>query len=297
MLELYYNYASELTNEDCMNDKLFTYEDYRKYIKDFLEEKRRLRSTFSARYFSKIAGFTSSNYCSLIVTGKRNLTLKSLPNLVKALKLKGREIAYFENLVQFNQSKSIDEQKEYYRELEKIRKSSGYVKVEKDQSKFFYHWYYPVVREVATTFDWKDDYTLLASKILPKISRSEAEEAVNFLVDTAMITKDDTGIYHMANEYVIDENIQVFIKAKGRKEVLNLGIDSCETMSAKERYTTVSTYQLSKEGYAESVEAFEVLRDKISEIVRNDSGNERAVYELVNQMFPVSKSFNSMEKL
>ena len=49
------------------------YEDYRLYLRDFYEERKKT-SVFSWREFAKLAGFSSSGYLKLVCDGKTRLS-------------------------------------------------------------------------------------------------------------------------------------------------------------------------------------------------------------------------------
>lgn len=44
-------------------DKLFDYDNFRTFLKDYFEEQKRMRAVFSHRFFAAKAGFSSSSYC------------------------------------------------------------------------------------------------------------------------------------------------------------------------------------------------------------------------------------------
>ena len=269
------------------SNEIFKYDDYRQYLADFLSAQKKKRETYSARYFSQVAGFSSPNYCTLIVNGKRNITLRILPKMVKALKLKGKNASYFELLVKFNQSSDDGEKELLYKKMSKIRVATGYKKVSEEQYKLFSKWYYGVVLEIASTIDWEDDYAILAQHLYPKITKKQAEEAVEVLLETKLLKRSPHGKYSMAKEYLTDVGVPTFVRSLGRKDVLNLGINACEKLTPEERYTTVSTYKMSSEGYSQLVDEFEKFSNRVEEILSADDG-EQKVFELVHQLFPVS---------
>ena len=90
---------------------VFNYLDYRKYLHDVYHDYKAKDAKFSFRYFSRQAGFKSSSVLKMAISGTRNLTAASAVKCAKALKLKGKELEYFESLVQFNQAKT-DKEKE-----------------------------------------------------------------------------------------------------------------------------------------------------------------------------------------
>ena len=75
------------------------YQDYRRYMRDFYEEKK--KSGFTWREFSKGAGFASPSYLKLVSEGKSTLSRVGLPRVANAMGLSGFERTYFEKMVEF----------------------------------------------------------------------------------------------------------------------------------------------------------------------------------------------------
>src|SRR3954463_10305239 len=87
---------------------VFNYEDFRFFLKESFYYLK-TTSAFSYRKFNLEAGFTSPNYLKRVIDGDRNLSSSSIPKCAKALRLNQQENWFFENLVFFNQSKSVEE--------------------------------------------------------------------------------------------------------------------------------------------------------------------------------------------
>jgi uncharacterized protein (TIGR02147 family) len=196
-------------------EMIFEYDDYRIFLKDFFNAKKREKPSFSQRYFAKKVGFNAHNFCTLVIQGKRNLSIDSIQKIISGLGLKGKSGTYFENLVYLNQAKTLDEKEHYFQRAKKIGKKTKFYQLHKDQFFFYEKWYYPVVRELVTLAEWNEDYSVLAKSVRPPISPSEAKEAVELLLNTGMVEKDKNDIYALSNEFVTSEQVPEFIKKKG----------------------------------------------------------------------------------
>lgn len=69
-----------------MMKPIFEYRDYREYMRDFYEERKRC-SAFTWREFAKLAGFSSSGYLKLVCDGKTRLSLAGIPQVASAMNL------------------------------------------------------------------------------------------------------------------------------------------------------------------------------------------------------------------
>jgi uncharacterized protein (TIGR02147 family) len=269
-------------------EMIFEYDDYRIFLKDFFNAKKQEKPSFSQRYFAKKVGFNAHNFCTLVIEGKRNLSIDSIQKIISGLGLKGKAGTYFENLVYLNQAKTLDEKEHFFQRAKKIGNKTKFYQLHKDQFFFYEKWYYPVIRELVTLAEWKEDYSLLAKLVLPPIVPSEAKEAVELLLNTGMVKKDENSVYTLSNEFVTSEQVPEFIKKKARRDVLLKGIETIDTIMPSEKYAAYSTITMSKGLYQEVRELLDDTREKILSLVAEDKTPDE-VYEVVLQVFPVSK--------
>ena len=269
-------------------EKIFEYDDYRIFLRDFFNSKKRENKYFSQRSFTKKAGFSAHNFCTLVVAGKRNMSAGSIQKILKSIGLRGKSASFFENLVFLNQAKTISEKEHYFKKIRKIGKNTDFYQL--NQGQFFYYekWYYPVIRELMVYSSWEDNYSKLANMVRPSITPLEAKEAVELLLDTGMVKKLSNGSYALSHTFVTSENVPVYIKKKSRRDVLLKGVEAVENVEPSEKYAAYSTVTMSKKLYNEVRDLLDDVRQKIlSRVADDDSPDE--VYEVVLQAFPVSK--------
>jgi uncharacterized protein (TIGR02147 family) len=161
---------------------VFEYDDYRRFLGDAYAFYKKNFSHFSFRYFAKRAGFASPNFLKLVIEGKRNLSLESVPRFSEAFKLSKPESEFFAYLVAFNQAKSPIERADSARLMIQCK---GFLKIHPlQQAEYAYYanWYYIPVRELAGFPDFKEDATWIAGKIFPRIAPVQAAQALADLV-------------------------------------------------------------------------------------------------------------------
>jgi uncharacterized protein (TIGR02147 family) len=84
------------------------YNDYRIYMRDFYEERKRI-SYFTWREFASLAGFVSPTYLKLVCDGKTRLSKPGVEKVARAMGLEGFDYNYFRLLVKFGNAKNADE--------------------------------------------------------------------------------------------------------------------------------------------------------------------------------------------
>jgi len=272
---------------------LYRYDNYRSFLKDFFDEQKKIKKSFTHRYLAELVGFSSPSYFHHIVKGERNLTKTSLEKIAKVLDLSNKDKKFFTNLVLCNQAKTAEEKQFFHKNLNSMRQSSKFFQVNSKQFDYFKKWYYPIIRELVVLSDWQDSYKKLASFVRPAITEKQAETAVATLIDVGMI-KHSKGKYTQSNELQSYEKIPTYIKKDLRKNVLLKGMDAAELMSAEERHISFTTVGVSENTYNEITELFDTIRKKITA----DSLNEEKVDKICNvvfEIYPVSTNIGGSD--
>ena len=101
---------------------VFEYRDYRVFLRDSYEYRKKSEYGFSYRAFAKRAGLGGPNYLKLVTEGERNLTSEMAGRFAEALGLRGEAASYFCDLVLFNQAASASERERSYRRLQGYRR-------------------------------------------------------------------------------------------------------------------------------------------------------------------------------
>ena len=81
---------------------IFEYTDYRKYLADWFDGKKKSQPWFSYGSFAQKAGFNDKGFFHNVIHGKRDLTKESLVKVSQAIGHSKAEAEYFENIVFFN---------------------------------------------------------------------------------------------------------------------------------------------------------------------------------------------------
>jgi uncharacterized protein (TIGR02147 family) len=269
------------------NSIVFEYDDYRRFLRDFFDEQKRLRAAFSYRYFARKAGLSSPSLVIDVMKGRLNLTMKTLPKVVRGLGLRGRAATFFKTLVLFNQSRDEQGKEEHYEELVRIRRGSKLYKLNKLQYAYFDHWYYPVVRELAAYARWNDDYAELARLVHPPITEAQARKAVETLLELGLLERTPDGGYAQMNPGVSTADVPLAIQACARRDLMKLAMVASHELHKDERYIAHATLSMSEKGYQEATRICDEARRRIVSLALNDSSVEK-VYEVMFQAFPLS---------
>ena len=102
------------------------YQNYHEFMLDYYEERKRT-SVFSWREFSRLAGFTSSNYIQLVCNGKSRLSKDGVERVASAMELEGIDRDYFRAMVRFGDAKSDEKKMQAFDEMQKIAKENHFL--------------------------------------------------------------------------------------------------------------------------------------------------------------------------
>ena len=124
------------------------YQDYRVYMQDYYDERKRV-SSFSWREYAKASGFTSPTYLKLVCEGKTRLSPQGAEKVGMAMSLAGFELEYFKTMVTYCHAKTDQERKIAFESMMELAANNKVKLVDGDAFKYFESWVHPVVRELA----------------------------------------------------------------------------------------------------------------------------------------------------
>lgn len=270
--------------------KIYEYDNYRKFLKDYFEEQKKARKKFTQRYFAQKAGFSAHNYCARVVDSKRNLSYNAVQKIIKALEISGKKAKFFENLVLYNQAESFEDKERYHAILNGFKKSVQLEDLTRQQFRFYEEWYYPVIRELLVFGDWQGDYQKLAKLIYPPITAKDAQSAVETLLQMELVKKDAEGKFLLKKDFTTAVSVPEFFKRKYRRDILKNGTLAADDIPKERRETIISTFSIGKTDYEKIKNIIDKASDDILDTVSSSEDKKNAVYNVVFNLFPASNS-------
>jgi uncharacterized protein (TIGR02147 family) len=273
---------------------LFTYLDYRKYLKDAFEAMKARDPKASYRSVAKEAGFTSPNFLQLVIAGKRNLHSSQFPGAVRALGLNKQEADFFANLVGFEQAKDFEEKNFHYQKMLRSRKYAVTKAVEKGQFEYFDQWYHPAVRELLVHRECDGSAAWIADRIQPRITEPQAEKSIELLERLGLVKREESTGKWAQTDAVISTPAEVasLAVANYHRSVLKLASDSIETFSSSERDLRAVTLGIPKSLFPEVKRRMEEFWRDLLGMAEGQKGVEDVI-QVNLQLFPMAKERTS----
>ena len=266
---------------------IFTYTDYRLYLKAFCEEIRKVKPFFSYRYIAQKAGLKSVGFISWVISGKRNMSPSLTHTLASILKLGRREADYFELLVNHNQAKTTDERQHYLDRLLAFRSTRTTI-VDRDRDQYYSRWYYSAIRELVALTEIRDE-SQVSSLLRPPITRSEAREALDLLKRLGMVRLNNKKIYERVDAALTSgPNVDPAIIHGFQTVTMQLAQSALHRFAKEDRDISTLTLSCNVRDLARIRERVRQMRSEITEIACA-SDNADQVFQLNIQFFPLTK--------
>lgn len=272
-----------------MKKSIYTYTDYRKYLSDMYLQMKAKRSSCSHRYIEQHVGI-SQGYFSRIISGTKNITDRVIQQFIQFLKLSKNEGRFFENLVKYTQTDDPSIKQMYYSRMMTLA-SPAVATLAREQFSYFTEVHHVAVRALVelTPIDDRSDFDKIGSLLMPPVSGNALQESIRLLEKLGLVTKDESGIYHVTDRIVSTGNhpgdmvIRTYLQnsLKTASEALN-------TVIARERMASVMTVSISPQTYEQVLELLAETRARINTLVEQENDATR-IYQLSMNLVPVSK--------
>ena len=263
------------------------YSDFRKYMLDFYEERKRC-SAFSWREFSKIAGFTSSSYMKVVCDGKSKLSRIGVERTGAAMGLVGFEMEYFRAMVEYGQVESEEKKVAAYNNMLAIAKVHKVRVLEGDLFKFYETWQNPVVRELAPQMPGATPGEM-AKMFYADVSAAEVRESLYFLTKSGLLKKTEDENFLQTESSITGTPDATRLALRGmHRQMSKLATPALE-LPVNERNFTGVTMGVSRELYGRIVKELDECLRRIVALASEEKNIEQ-VYRLNLQLFPLTKN-------
>jgi uncharacterized protein (TIGR02147 family) len=270
---------------------IYSFLDYRLYLKNYYNQAKKANHNFSYRYFSRKVGVKAPNFLQWLIEGKRNLAKNTIPKVAKALKLNQKESEYFTNLVLFTQAKTINTKTGYFEKLLEIRKSFNAKQLEESQYEHYSNWYYEAIRELLKYIEFNPKpryaYRNLGKMVCPAITESQARKAIKQLLKLGLVFQDKNSIIKQSEDFITTgDEVNSFFVRKFHETMISLAKESQDRFQPEVRDVSSVTMSISDDCFALIKKEIRQMRKRVMELVEMDN-KPNNVYQLNFQFFPL----------
>ena len=267
--------------------EIIEYTDYRKFIQDYYDERKR-SSAFSWHAFAQKAGFSSDVYLKYVCEGKKNLSVGSAGSVANAMGLVGFEYDYFVLMVSYAHAKNDETKRAAFEERCALANAHKMRVLGSEEFDYFKSWKNSVIRELAPHMPGAKPLEM-ARACKQKISAAEVSETLDFLVKAKLLKKDKSGNYHqtdkaikMASADAVSVAARELQRQMGEFAIQSLGLP------LSERVMSGYTLGLTDRAYERIKKEMEDFYRRVVAIATEEDETDR-VYRLNLQLFPMSE--------
>jgi uncharacterized protein (TIGR02147 family) len=271
---------------------VFNYTDYQKFISDWFDAAKLENSWLSHRSFVRAAGYRSSSDISNVIRGERHLSIASAERFARVMELSRAELDYFKLLIRYARAESQTERAECLVEINGNKSFREAHVHDVSQHMYWAVWYCPAIYELAQQPSFRSDPAWIAETLCPKITQTQAKEALETLVTLGMLERDAGGGLQPAKR-----GVQTASPGKPmmsmyfyHHQMIKLAQDALNTVPETERVYYGSTMTVSSETHAEVQRLLrEAVTRSLGHCEEASAGRDGRVYQLNVQFFPISE--------
>ncbi len=268
--------------------EIYSYHDYRQYLKDRVEYEKSVQPRFSLRTLAGLVK-VAPGFLPMLLSGSRSVTSEVLERIGTELGLNKEERKYLQDLRTIAESPS---QALRLQALEGLQKSKSYGEKnprEVEMREYLTHWFNVTIREMVNLEDFQLDAKWIRSRMRVKVSLSEVEQAIKFLLDNGFIKKTANGKVVVAEKKLeCTGSVLRLVFSQFHREMLSLASNALDTVPYEERSITGLTFPIPASKYKEIFKILDETLDRIDAISAESKGND-SVYHVGISLFPLTE--------
>lgn len=239
------------------------YTNYRVYLRDYYEYKKKTTAAFSLRFFAEKAGLSSHAHLKLAIDGKRNITKNTATKLIHGLGLENQRAAYFESLVFFNQATTDEDKKIYYAQLIKASPRSRLHKMDKAQLRIFKEWHHSAILEMVGLKDFRPIPDQISKRLRGLITPAQVTESLNLLLELGLLVKTANG-YRQSNPLITtDDEVQDVVVKMYHNQMLSLSNKMLNDLPGAERDVSALTFGIKRSDFVNLKKHLQLMRKEL----------------------------------
>ncbi len=266
---------------------IFQYLEYRLFLRD-VEQYVKTKKSLSSRKWCQQLGLSPS-LLSLILSGKRNLTIDILNLISDNIKLSDSQIKYFQWLIIYNDTKNSDQRIEALQHMKRLKGFREASKSEFETFEYLTRWIYVVIREATFLNDIKWNAIWLQNQLWPKLGIQEIQRAMDYLIKKKYVILENERPKAVELQLNCDNDIYRLSLAQFHSQMFQRGIESIEYVNRDRRMILGHTLACSAEAKKQIDELIIETQKKIRIIEQSDQGIKNEVYHVGLASFPLTK--------
>ena len=264
------------------------YTNYRVYLRDYYEYKKKTVPAFSLRFFAEKAGLSSHAHLKLTIDGKRNITKNTVVKLIHGLGLESQRAAYFESLVFFNQAQTDADKQVYYAQLLKASPRSKLHKMDNAQFRIFREWHHSAILEMVALKDFRPIPDWISKRLGGLVTPAQVTESLKLLVEVGLLVKTANGYRQRDPLITTDDEVQDMMVKMYHLQMLKLSANMLSTLPGAQRDVSALTFSIRREDFPNLKKHLQLMRKELLDFSAK-AGDAEEVVQVNIQLYPLTR--------
>lgn len=264
------------------------YTNFRVYLRDYYEYKKKTQPAFSLRFFAEKAGLSSHAHLKLTIDGKRNITKSTVTKLIQGLGLIKQRAIYFENLVFFNQAQTDKEKKAYYQQLVNASPHSKLHKMDAAQLRIFKEWHHSVILEMIALKGFRPNPDWISKKLMGLITPAQVQETFKLLQELGLVVKTANGFRQKNPMITTDDEVQNLMVKLYHEQMLDISKKMITNLPSEERDFSALTFSIRRKDFPNLKKQIQLMRKELLDFSAPE-GESDEVVQVNIQLFPLTR--------
>lgn len=270
-----------------MELNIYQYSDYRTFLRDYYEGRKKKSCAFSYAMFARKLGISTPAHIFLIISGNRNLTKEHIPQFATALGLTKKQQQYFDAMVCFNQAKTPESKRYYLELLQALRHKKTGVPISDEQYACLSKWFYPIILELVNIPSFKEEAAWIRKQLYNKVSHDDIGEALSAMQRAGLLKRARNGRLIRAEANLTTEDEVANIAAYSfHQQMISHAKDVLKVADPAKRQMSGITMAISERQFKDIQTKLRETEDWITQYLANSADTPETVYHLNILLFP-----------
>jgi uncharacterized protein (TIGR02147 family) len=265
---------------------IFGYLDYRVYLKDWYDARKRREKGFSYRILAREVGYRSHAFFSLVIRRRSNISMEMAMGFADCIGLKGREREYFLLLVSCNQEEAPSQRQIMFQRLQKLNGTPA-KRLREDQNAFLASWRHATLREMLGIDPFQGGEAQWGERMVPAATAREVRDSLDLLLALGLAHRTARGIVRTDPRLVTGATYTESATRGFMRQVHKLGGEALERFPRSERHHGWATLSVSATTLETMRAELRALVQRFLTLAEEDDSPDR-VMQLNLELFPVA---------
>ena len=268
---------------------IFTYRDFRSFIRDRLAELKNSDSKYSYQFLASRLGIASKSHIKMVVDARHNISLELAARLAEVFELNRREQEFFLALVDYGQA---DDERCKQLALERLCSFGSFSRLHRLDIKQMDYYADPLLlalREMVELKDFSETPAYIAARLPFKAGEARIRKAIAKLIELGLLERDDSGhLRHCEHNIATGDDMRSLAIKTYYRQRFKEAAAALEVPADKRRLGGLSC-AVSRSTYKKICDILEESLGRIY-VLLDEEEEADEVYQLVTAFYPLTRS-------